>query len=243
MPDAAPNLESPSDRKTWLRWLILFLIVAALAGFYALGLQEYFDWDYVRSHLTDFKAWVADHYLFAIAAFFILYAVITGLSLPVAPILSLLAGALFGRFLGTGIVLLAATVGSTLAFLSSRFLLRDWVQRRFGSRRLQVFNRGVAKDGAYYLLTLRLVPLFPFFLINLGMGLTAIRTWTYFWVSLFGMLPGTFLYVNAGQALATLESPRDILSAETIFSLALLGVLPLLIRWGLARFRRKDGES
>jgi len=239
MPDAEPDVDAPTSRKTWLRWLVLALIAASVACFYLLGLQEYFDWDFVRSHLTEFNTWVDANFVVAILAFFVLYAVITGLSLPVAPILSLLAGALFGRFLGTGIVLLAATIGATLAFLSSRFLLRDWVQLRFG-KRLEAFNRGVERDGAYYLFTLRLVPLFPFFLINLGMGLTAMRTWTYFCVSLIGMLPGTFLYVNAGRALATLESPRDIVSLEIVLSLVLLGVVPLLIRWGLSWYRRVE---
>jgi uncharacterized membrane protein YdjX (TVP38/TMEM64 family) len=193
----------------------------------------------VRSNLDEFNRWVSDHYALAIIVFFLLYCVITGLSLPVAPILSLLAGALFGRVVGTGLVLLAATAGATLAFLSSRFLLRDWVQHKLGSR-LEAFNGGVERDGAFYLFTLRLVPLFPFFLINLGMGLTPMRTWTYFWVSLIGMLPGTFLYVNAGRALATLESPRDIVSVEIVVSLVLLGGVPLLIRWCMAWYRREQ---
>lgn len=239
MSDAEPNVELPSRRKTWLRWLVFLAFVILLGGFYTLGLYEYFDWDYIQANLAAFQTWVNNNYFIAMLAFFLLYCTITGLSLPVAPILSLLAGALFGRFVGTGIVLVAATVGATLAFLSSRFLFRDWVERRFGSR-LETFNRGVDSDGAYYLFTLRLVPLFPFFLINLGMGLTTMRTWTYFWVSLIGMLPGTFVYVNTGQALAALKEPRDILSVEVMVAFALLGVVPLLIRWGLGRFRRVE---
>jgi uncharacterized membrane protein YdjX (TVP38/TMEM64 family) len=232
-----PEVESTPRRTVWLRWLVLLCILVMLGGFYALGLHEYFDWDYVRAHLDEFNRWVDDNYFIAVATFFLLYVVVTGLSLPVAPMLSLLAGALFGRFVGTGMVLVAATIGATLAFLSSRFLLRDWVQLRFGAR-LEAFNRGVARDGAYYLFTLRLVPLFPFFLINLGMGLTPMRTWTYFWVSLVGMLPGTFLYVNAGRALATLESPRNIVSPEIVVSLMLLGIAPWLMR-GVVRLFRK----
>src|SRR5262249_37441880 len=150
-------------------------------------------------------------------------------SLPVATIVSLLGGALFGRWLGTAVVLLAATLGATLAFLSSRYLLRGFVERRFGGR-VEALNRGLDREGAYYLFFLRLVPVFPFFLINLGMGLTRFSTWTFFWVSLLGMLPGTFIYVNAGTALATIQSPAGILSPTVLISFALLGLFPLLLR-------------
>src|SRR5262249_40037385 len=160
--------------------------------------------------------------------FFVVYVTGTGLSLPVAVWLSLLAGYLFGRWLGTSVVILAATCGATLAFLSSRYLFRDAVQRRFGTR-LRVINEGVMRDGAFYLFALRLVPVVPFFLINLGMGLTTMRVWTFAWVSLVGMLPGTFTYVNAGGALRDLQKPSDILSGNVVLALALLGLLPLLL--------------
>jgi uncharacterized membrane protein YdjX (TVP38/TMEM64 family) len=130
----------------------------------------------------------------------------------------------------------AATLGATLAFLSSRYLFRDWVQRRFGPR-LDALNRGIEKDGAYYLFTLRLVPLFPFFLINLGMGLTRLPVRTFAWVSFLGMLPGTFLYVNAGTELGKLNSLADVASPGLLAAFALLGIVPLVLRKLLLRAR------
>ena len=214
--------------RPWIRWFVLALFVALVCAFYMLGLGKHF-WDAIRSNLDTFKAQVNDNLVFAAVVFFAVYTIMTGLSFPAASLLTLLAGALFGYALGTGIALFAATIGATLAFLSSRFLFREWVQRRLGNH-LAAFNRGVEKDGGFYLFSLRLVPLFPFFLINLGMGLTPIRTWTYFWVSLVGMLPGTLIYINAGVELGQLESPKDILSPGLIVSFVLLGIAPLAFR-------------
>src|SRR3712207_5218415 len=140
---------------------------------------------------------LADNPLLVIGSFFLIYGAAAALSLPGAAIMTLAAGAIFGLWLGTLIVSFASAIGATLAFLSSRYILRDWVKARFG-RRIEAIDRGIEKDGASYLLTLRLIPLFPFFLVNLAMGLTAIRTLTYFVISQIGMLPATFLFVNAG---------------------------------------------
>jgi uncharacterized membrane protein YdjX (TVP38/TMEM64 family) len=210
------------------------VLLLAVGGFYALDLQRYFSWDYLRSHLDLLLTRVEENLVLALVAFFVVYATVAALSLPVAAFLTLLGGALFGRWLGTGVVSAASTLGATLAFLTSRYLLGEWVQRRYGPR-LQAVNEGVTKDGAYYLLFLRLVPLFPFFLINLGMGLTRLRTSTYVWVSWLGMLPGTFLYVNAGTELSRIDSPRGLVSPAVLGSLALLGLFPLLLRLLLRR--------
>jgi uncharacterized membrane protein YdjX (TVP38/TMEM64 family) len=215
------------------RWALTTLLAAAIAGSYALGLPQYL-WDYLRSHLDLFRSQAQQHLLPALLLFFLTYVAVTALSVPVAVILSLTAGALFGRWLGTAVVSLAATLGATLAFFTSRYLFRDWVQQRFGDR-LAPLQRGVDQDGPYYLFTLRLVPAVPFFLINLGMGLTRMRAATFAWVSLLGMLPGTFLYVNAGRELSRIESPRGLLSPSVLVSLALLGVAPLLFRKLLRR--------
>ena len=160
-----------------------------------------------------------------IGIYFLVYVLATGLSLPGATVLTLAGGMLFGFWMGTLIVSFASTVGATLAFLASRFLLKDFVERRFGDR-LKSINAGVKKEGAFYLFTLRLVPVFPFFLINLVMGLTSIKTATYFFVSQLGMLAGTAVYVNAGTKLAEINSLRGILSPGLLFSFALIGVLP-----------------
>lgn len=232
----------PPPNRTWLRLLLLGVLIALVGGFYGLGWHQYFAFDSIRSNVGDCKAQVDDNLLLALFGFFILYTIMTALSVPAAWVLSLVGGALFGRFLGAGAALLAATAGATLAFLSSRFLLGDWVQGRLGNR-LEAFNRGIEKDGAFYLFSLRLVPLFPFFLVNLGMGLTPIRTWTYAWVSLVGMLPGSFLFANAGFELATLESPGDILSPSLIASFALLGIAPLVFRKGIQWLSRTPHQS
>jgi uncharacterized membrane protein YdjX (TVP38/TMEM64 family) len=228
----------PRTRRIGTRWMLVVLVVVVVAGFYGLGFQDYLAWDSIRANLDAWKAATDAHLLVAIVLFFLIYATVVALSLPVAVFLSLLAGALFGRWLGTAVVSLASTLGATLAFLLSRYLLRDWVQRRFGAR-LTTINRGIERDGAYYLFTLRLLPVVPFFLINLGMGLTPMRASTFALVSWLGMLLGTFLYVNAGTELAHVESPRGILSPEVLVSLALLGVVPLVLRLILNRAWRR----
>jgi uncharacterized membrane protein YdjX (TVP38/TMEM64 family) len=239
VPGTAQEKASPRRPRLAARWLLAAVLVLAVVAFYTRGLHRYLSWDYLRTHLDILHAEVQQHLLLALLVFFLVYVGVTALSLPAAGVLSLVAGALFGRWLGTAVVSLAATTGATLAFLSSRYLLRDFVQHRFGDR-LRPLNEGVERDGAYYLFSLRLVPLFPFFLVNLGMGLTRMRLRTFVWVSLLGMLPGTFLYVNAGTALAGIDSPRDVLSPAVLVSLALLGLAPLglrqLVRWKV-RFR------
>ena len=164
-----------------------------------------------------------------IGVYFLIYVAVTALSLPGAVVMTLAGGALFGLWVGLLVVSFASSIGATLAFLASRLLLRDWVQGRFGDR-LAAVNAGIAKDGAFYLFTLRLVPLFPFFVINLLMGLTPIKTRTFYWVSQVGMLAGTLVFVNAGTQLAKLDSLSGILSPALLGSFALLGVFPLLAK-------------
>jgi uncharacterized membrane protein YdjX (TVP38/TMEM64 family) len=225
----ASNAEAASKRPAWGRWSLGVGLVLAVVAFYSLRLDRLFTWEFVRSHLDQIQIWVEENFLPALVSCLLIYVAVTALSLPVATILSLAVGAIFGRWVGTGLVAVSATLGATLAFLSSRYLFREWVQRRLGAR-LEALNRGFEKDGPFYLFTLRLVPLFPFFLINLGMGLTRMRVRTFAWVSLVGMLPGTFLYVNAGSALGSLESPAEVASPGILISFALLGIVPLVLR-------------
>jgi uncharacterized membrane protein YdjX (TVP38/TMEM64 family) len=216
-------------RGMWPRYLLAAAVVAAVAGFYFTGLGEYFSWETIRANVDEWQARVAQNLLSAIILFFCVYTVVTALSLPAAAAMTLLAGALFGRFVGTAVVSVASTSGAMLAFLGSRYLFRDSVQTRYADR-LRGINEGIQRDGAYYLFMLRLVPLVPFFLINLGMGLTTMRIGTYVVTSWLGMLVGTFLYVNAGTAIATIESPSGVLSPTVLISLAALGVVPIIIR-------------
>jgi pyruvate/2-oxoglutarate dehydrogenase complex dihydrolipoamide dehydrogenase (E3) component/uncharacterized membrane protein YdjX (TVP38/TMEM64 family) len=215
--------------------IIVLALVAALAvAFFALDLGQYLSLEYLKGRQAALEAYTAANPLQATLGYFLVYVAVTALSLPGAAVMTLAGGALFGLLWGTVVVSFASTVGATLAFLVSRFLLRDWVQRRFGTR-LAPINAGVEKDGAFYLFTLRLVPLFPFFLINLAMGLTPIRTRTFYWVSQVGMLAGTLVYVNAGTQLARLDSLAGILSPGLLGSFALLGVFPLIARKALER--------
>lgn len=169
--------------------------------------------------------------------FFMLYVLVTTLSLPGAALLTLLGGALFGLWPGILLVSFASTLGATLAMLVSRYLLRDWVQRRFAGP-MRTLNDGVARDGAFYLFALRLMPLFPFFVVNLLAGVTTLGVRRYWWVSQLGMLPGAVVFLNAGHQLGQIASLRDILSPGVVFAFTLLGLLPLVTRWLFACFSR-----
>ncbi len=210
--------------------LFLALGILILIGFYfTYDLGRFVSLDYFRAEQEAIMAWRNAEPLTAAILFSLLYIAATALSLPGAAILTLVAGALFGLIWGILLVSIASTIGATLAFLMARFLMRDWVQQRFGEK-IRTMNERVAKDGAFYLFTLRLVPLFPFFVINLAMGLTAIRAWTFFWVSQLGMLVGTAVYVNAGTQLAQIDSLQGILSPGLLASLVLLGIFPLIAK-------------
>ena len=208
-----------------MKRLALFaLIAAAVAAFFAFDLHRYFTLDFFKAQQAAIDAYYRAHPVQTAAIYFAIYVVVTGLSLPGAAVMTLAGGAIFGLLWGTVIVSFASTIGATLAFLASRFLLRDWVQSKFGDK-LKTFNDGVAKEGAFYLFALRLVPAFPFVAINLLMGLTPIRTWTYLWVSQLGMLAGTIVYVYAGTTLGEFRISIELLAAFT-----LLGVFPLIAK-------------
>ncbi len=220
------------------RLVILALLVAAIAGFFMVGLGDYLSLDALKASKAEIDGYYALHPVILIAVFFVLYVAVTAASLPGAAIMTLAAGAIFGLVTGTVIVSFASTIGATLAFLASRNVLGEWVQARFGDR-LTAFNEGVARDGAYYLFSLRLVPLFPFFVVNLLMGLTPIRTWTYMWVSQLGMLLGTIVFVNAGTQLAQIDSLAGIASPMLLGSFFALAALPWLGKGVMALIARR----
>jgi uncharacterized membrane protein YdjX (TVP38/TMEM64 family) len=177
-----------------------------------------------------------------IAGYFFIYVLTTSLSLPGASPLGIAGGALFGFWTATIVVSFASTIGATLACLVSRFLLRDWIQSRFGDRIAKV-NEGIEKEGAFYLFTLRLIPAFPFWMINLAMGLTKMSLFKFYWVSQIGMLPGTMVFVNAGKELAKIESVKGIFSPSLIISFALIGIFPIAVKKLIALYRSKKGKS
>ncbi|KGE04210.1 FAD-dependent oxidoreductase [Pseudohaliea rubra] len=211
------------------RLALLLAIAAAIAVFFSLDLDRYLTLAYARDSVAQFQQLRESEPLTLVLGYFVVYVTVTALSLPGAAIMTLAGGALFGLGQGTLIVSFASSIGALLAFLVARYLLRATVQDRFGDR-LRAINDGVRRDGALYLFTLRLVPVFPFFIINLLMALTPIRAGTYYLVSQVGMLPATVVYVNAGTQLGQLDSASGILSPGLIASFALLGVFPLLAR-------------
>ena len=215
------------------KWLVIGLIVAMAAAYFAFDLGQYFSLGYLKSQQASIDAYYRSNPLQTVAVFFLVYVAVTGLSLPGAAIMTLAAGAIFGLLWGTVIVSFASSIGATLAFLASRFVLKDSVQAKF-SDKLRAINAGIEKDGAFYLFTLRLVPAFPFFVINLVMGLTPIRTRTFYWVSQLGMLAGTLVYVNAGTEIAKIDRLSGILSPTLLASFTLLGLFPLIAKKILA---------
>ncbi|MCD4721528.1 MAG: FAD-dependent oxidoreductase [Desulfobacula sp.] len=210
--------------------IILLLVILCLIGmFFLFDLDQYFSLSNLKNELAAFKEYYGQHKAWTMVIYMVVYILMAALSLPGAAIMTLAGGALFGLFYGILLVSFASTIEATLAFLFSRYMFRDWVQNKFSSK-LSAINKGIKKEGGFYLFTLRLVPVFPFFMINLVMGLTAIRTIVFYIVSQVGMFPGTIVFVNAGTQLAKIESPGGILSWNIIFSFALLGVFPIIAK-------------
>ncbi|MEG3080747.1 FAD-dependent oxidoreductase [Halomonas sp. 5021] len=211
------------------RILMAALLIVAIGAFFLTGAHQWFTLDTLKAYQSDFQAAFSQSPWQVAGIFFAVYVVMTALSLPGATLLTLLGGTLFGLGWGLLIISFASTLGATLAFLLSRFLFRQAIEKRF-PRQFESVNRGVERDGALYLFTLRLVPVFPFFMINLVMGLTRIKTVTFYWVSQVAMLPGTAIYVNAGGQLGELESLGGIISPTLLASFALLAIFPWIAR-------------
>ena len=210
--------------------IILLAVVAALVAlFFVFDLQRYANLEFFQTQRAVVVGYYESNPLLTIAVFMAIYVAMAALSLPGAAIMTLAAGAIFGLPVGLVLVSFASSIGASLACLLARYLFRDAVQNRFG-KFLQPINEGIEKDGAFYLFALRLVPAFPFFVVNLVMALTPIRLWTFYWVSQVGMLAGTAVYVNAGKEIGQLESLAGILSPTLLISFALLGVFPIIAK-------------
>ena len=217
-------------RKTGWRWLLLAVVIVVVVWALQAGVADALTLANLKARQAELAGWVGANPWQAAGIFFAVYVAVAALSIPGAAVMTLAAGALFGVVEGLVLVSFASTIGACLAFLAARFVLRDSLRERYGDR-LRKIDAGIERDGGFYLFTLRLVPVFPFFLINLLAGLTPLRLRTFYWVSQLGMLPGTLAYVYAGTQLARIESPGDVLSPGLIGAFALLGLLPLLMRW------------
>ena len=219
--------------------LIVLVVVLVIAGFFLFGFNDLLTLEGIQARLGQFYEWRNESPLLVGGLFFLAYVLIAAFSLPGAALMTLLAGALFGLWWGLLLASFASSVGALFAFLAARYLLRESFQSKFASK-LDSINAGIEKDGGFYLFTLRLLPLFPFFLVNILMGLTNIKTWTYYWVSQIGMLAGTFVYVNAGVQLAQIESLGDIISPTLLASFALLAVFPLIAKKALNWYKARQ---
>jgi uncharacterized membrane protein YdjX (TVP38/TMEM64 family) len=226
------------NKQTAKKISVVIIVVGVVAAFKLFDLGQYLTHSYIKASQAKFSALYAEHRLTMIAVYMGIYILVTSLSLPGAAIMTLAGGALFGLLIGTVIVSFASTIGATLACFISRFILRDWVQKKFGDK-LKTVNDGIEREGAFYLFTLRLIPVFPFWLINLVMGLTKMPLRTFYWVSQVGMLAGTIVYVNAGKELAKIDSLSGILSPGLILSFILLGFFPIVTKKLLSLYKSK----
>jgi len=217
---------------------LLIVILLAIIAFFFYDIQQYTTLDYIKAKQQNIIEYYKQNFFFVLVLFIFLYVLVTALSLPVATFLTLVGGALFGFSTGLIIVSFASTIGATLAFLMARFLAQNYVQKNFKNQ-LSKINKKFKSEGSFYLFALRLVPVVPFFIINVVMGLMTIKTWTFYWVSQLGMLPGTIVYVYAGTQLAQIETFSDITSPSMLIAFALLGLFPLIAK-NFIQFIRKD---
>ncbi|MCS0029694.1 TVP38/TMEM64 family protein [Vibrio alginolyticus] len=222
--------------------LILGLILVAIIIFLGVNFSQYLTLENAKAQQEALTTYIDQNFVFSAAIYFFAYIAITAFSIPGAAVVTLLGAALFGFWTSLLLVSFASTMGATLAFLSSRYLLRDWVQNKFGSKLIAI-NQGVEKDGAFYLFSLRLIPVFPFFLINLLMGLTPMSVGRFYLTSQVGMLPGTAVYLNAGTQLATIESLSGIISPAVLASFALLGLFPIITKWVMNKVRPTPSQQ
>jgi len=229
-----------SAQNKTMQKLTILAVVAAIVGLFILfDLDRYFTLSFLKESRDSFAALYSRSPALVIGVYFMIYLVVAALALPGAVVMTLAGGALLGLFVGTVVVSFASTIGATLACFFSRFLLRDWVQSKFGDK-LESVNRGIQREGAFYLFTLRLIPIFPFFIINLVMGLTRMPLFRYYWVSQLGMFPATLVYVNAGKELGKIESVAGILSPALLVSFAVLGLFPIVVKKALACYGAKS---
>ena len=222
--------------------ILAAIIAATIILFFVLDLQQYLNLEYLRQSRESFQELYAENMIMVLGGFFFIYIIVTALSLPGAAVMTLAAGALFGFWTGLVTVSFASSIGATLACVVARYLFRDWTRDKLGKWYHKI-NSGVEKEGEFYLFTMRLIPAIPFFAINLGMALTGMRLWTFYWVSQLGMLAGTAVFVNAGNQLGQVSKVGDILSPGLIISFVILGIFPLVVKRIVNLVRKRTGRG
>jgi len=225
-------------KATFIRMILIFLIATVMVSFFVFDVSSHLNLDTIKAHRQAWQQYYQAHQVLTLSLFAALYVFVTAFSLPVATVLTLLSGALFGLSLGLLLVSFSSTIGASLAFLMARLLAKDYVQTRY-RKPLTRINTGFKEEGAFYLFALRLVPVFPFFMINLLMAILSIKLWTFYWVSQLGMLPGTVVYVYAGTQLGQIQSLSDITSPRLLVAFVLLGLFPLVAKIVLNIIRKK----
>ena len=231
-------MKLPDYKKIALVGILLLIIVL----FFALGLDRYLSLSYLKESRSMLETVYQQHTFLVLGSFFLIYILVTALSLPGAAVMTLAGGAFFGFWIGLLLISFASTIGASLACLVARYLFRDWAQAKLHNW-FEKINAGIRREGSFYLFTMRLIPAIPFFVINLGMALTNMRLATFYWVSQLGMLPGTAVYVNAGKQLGEISSPGDILSLDLIVSFVILGIFPLAVKKIMNYIREKTGKG
>jgi len=221
---------------------LAIVLVALIAAFFIFDLQQYFSLEFLKREKDALNQRYNDNPLLIAGAFFAIYVAFAALALPAATILTLAGGAIFGFWTGVLLVSFASTIGATLAFVFTRFLFHDAVQSKFGDR-LETINQGIESEGAFYVFGMRLVPLFPFVMVNSVLALTKLKTWTFYWASQLGMLAGTAVYVNAGTQLAQIDSLAGIANPKLIGSFVLLGVFPILAKKALGFIKSRQSAA
>lgn len=221
-----------------LRYIIIFFILILISIFFFSDLKNFFTLGYVKENLINIRLLFKENFLLFSLIFSLIYIMSSALSLPFATLLTLLSGYIFGLSLGAFIVSLCSTVGASIAFLTSKFLFYDFIQKKY-KKQLVTINNEFINEGIFYIFALRLVPVFPFFVVNIVTSLLPIKLSTFFWVSMLGMFPATLVYVNAGNELSKINSFSDILSFQVLISFSLIGILPLTIKFLLNKIRRK----
>ncbi len=222
--------------------IIVLIVIGLVTIFRIFNLGDYLSLSYIKESQKNFEIMYAEHRAAVISGYIVIYIVVTFLCLPVSVVMGLAAGAFFGLLTGTIVVSFASSIGATLTCFVSRFILRDWLQGRFRDK-LKTVNRGIGKEGVFYLFTLRLIPVFPFWLINLVMGLTKMPLRTFYWVSQIGMLPGNIVFVNAGKEIAKIDSLSGILSPGLILSFAILGLFPITAKKLLSLYKSRKEKA